>query len=514
MPRSRPKVKVRVYRYSPEVDEKPHYEIYEVPLEPGMKVLDALIYIQENIDPTLAFRYGCKSWRCGACSIMINGKPGAACKTKLDGEEVTLEPLPGLPVIRDLVVDHRPLRQKLYATALPYFSALSRPSEPMKIPKNTLGDYMVVTQCIECWSCIAACPVVSVAPGMQAGPALLVALAQSVYNPANRIDKLAEAISSGLYNCTTCRACWEACPAELEIPDLVIEKMRAKAVSRGLGPLQRHLKFTHLIESTGKSIEKTTKPFLESIEKEVFTVENPRDRVAFFTGCLADYRLQNVAQAVVKLLQAYNVEVVVPKGQVCCGSVLVRTGQLAPLKKLVEKNISVFKDAADKVVTACAGCSLTLKRNWPQLVKEHLCQEMPFKVHHLSEYLINVLKIDDGKFKEMRMKVTWHDPCHLRRGQGIYREPRRLLKMIPGLQLVEMRRPDFCCGAGGGVRAGLPELTWRIRVERVKDAKDTRAEAIVTECPFCLIQLRDAVKDAKLDIDVVYLEELLAKALR
>ncbi|MEM2058165.1 MAG: heterodisulfide reductase-related iron-sulfur binding cluster, partial [Thermoproteota archaeon] len=138
-----------------------------------------------------------------------------------------------------------------------------------------------------------------------------------------------------------------------------------------------------------------------------------------------------------------------------------------------------------------------------------------FKVYHLSEYIVDVLKRKLPELKEVKMRVTWHDPCHLGRGQGIYKQPRELLTSIPGVELVEMKKPDQCCGAGGGVRSGKRELSDLIRADKVKMILETGAKAVVTECPFCVIQLRDALDEAGYkNIEVFYLEDLIKRAMK
>ncbi|MDH5816484.1 MAG: succinate dehydrogenase/fumarate reductase iron-sulfur subunit [Candidatus Nezhaarchaeota archaeon] len=510
-------VRLKVFRYDPEVDERPRYEVYEVPYYRGMKVLDALIYIHDKYDPTLAFRYSCKIWRCGSCAVRVNGDARPACRAEIEpGKEYVIEPLANLPVIRDLVVDFSKI-YKRFASLGPYFvTTKPRDKEPARIPGHKFEDFIKVAGCIECWSCISVCPIVKVAWSEMAGPGLMVALAQSAYNPLNEHDPLPIAFAQGLYSCTTCRKCTEVCPEEIAIPEVVFEKLRAIAVKRGMGPLPGHLIPKNLIETTGKSVVRKETPFLEIIEAEVFKPsETIVDRVGFFTGCLADYRLQHVAKAVLDMLLRLGVEVVVPKDQVCCGSPMIRTGVLSALERLVRQNVASFEKFNVKtIVTACAGCSLTLKKNYPGLVKEILKREMPFKVYHMSEYLIDVLKRKPPMKKELRMKVTWHDPCHLSRGQGIYKEPRELLTSIPGIQFIEMLGADQCCGAGGGVRSGKRELSELVGTNKAKLIINSGAEAVVTECPFCVIQIRDMLDALGYGhIKVFYLEELLRQAM-
>ncbi|MCS7139795.1 MAG: succinate dehydrogenase/fumarate reductase iron-sulfur subunit [Candidatus Nezhaarchaeota archaeon] len=522
MSQDRPTVKLKVFRYDPTIDEKPRYETYEVPYYRGMKVLDALIYVHDNYDSTLAFRYSCKIWRCGSCAVMVDGDAKPACRAEVEpGREYVIEPLANLPVIRDLVVDFSKIYKRFTALG-PYFvTTKPRGNEPARVPGRKYEDFIKVAGCIECWSCISVCPAVKVAWAEMAGPGLIVALAQSAYNPLNEHDVIPIAFAQGLYSCTTCGKCAEVCPEEIAIPEVVFEKMRAIAVNRGIGPLPGHLVPKELIEKTGRSVVKKETPFLETIEVEVFkpaekTRSEPIDRVGYFTGCLADYRLQSVAKSTVDILLKLGVEVVVPKDQVCCGSPMIRIGALSALNDLVKRNIASFERFGVKtIVTPCAGCSLTLKKNYPELVKKILGREMPFKVYHLSEYIVDVLGAKMKDLKEVKMKVTWHDPCHLRRGQGIYKEPRELLTSIPGIQLIEMRKPDQCCGAGGGVRSGKRELSDLIRADKIKIILETGAEAVVTECPFCVIQIRDALDEAGYkDINVFYLEDLIRKAMK
>jgi fumarate reductase (CoM/CoB) subunit B len=196
-------VRLRVFRYDPERDEKPRYELYEVPYYRGMKVLDALIFIRDNYDPTLAFRYSCKVWRCGSCAVTVNGEAGPACRVEVEpGKEYVIEPLSNLPVVRDLVVDFGKLYKRFTALG-PYFvTTKPKGKEPARVPGHKYEDFIKVAGCIECWSCLSVCPAVKVAWSEMAGPGLMVALAQSAYNPLNEHDVLPTAFAQGLYSCT------------------------------------------------------------------------------------------------------------------------------------------------------------------------------------------------------------------------------------------------------------------------------------------------------------------------
>jgi len=289
---------------------------------------------------------------------------------------------------------------------------------------------------------------------------------------------------------------------------MVIERLRAMMFEDGLGPLPGHMPFIDLASKTGRVVEKQGPSLLESLPY-VTTVDGAKDKVGFFTGCLADYRLQKVGNALVEVLKKNKVEVVVPKDQICCGSPLLRTGATKGIEKFVKTNVESFEKAGvDTVVTACPGCAMTLRNNYPELVKGVLGRESKFKVLHISEYLTHNLILNTKDMKPLNATVTYHDPCHLNRGLGINKEPREIIQSIPGIKLVEMERADACCGAGGGTRSGMRHLTYLIGGRKDELYKKTGANMLLTACPFCELQLTDIVKDTT-TLDLV---ELLQKA--
>lgn len=521
----------KVYRYDPSKDSSPKYEEYTIPYKTNMKVLHALLYLNEHLNVNVAFEYSCREWLCGSCTIMINGEPAPMCKSDaFDG--MILGPLPGLPIVRDLVVNRDSITRKIIRIR-PYLNRLKAPPKELELIKaSDIEDAMKVSGCVECLTCISICPVVQNAKDRFLGPMFMNHIARLVFDPRDDADRVKEAFFEGLYSCTTCRKCVELCPREINNVDDVIEKLRKLAVNEGVGPLPAHTEIAKLLMTTGKTVTKTTQPFLESLKEEEIKIEKSKnengeeslrenkrkkedsnEKIGLFVGCIADYRLQNVAESVLKVCKENGIELIIPKSQVCCGSVLMRTGQTKLINDLVKKNVEAFsKFNVKKILTACAGCSLTLKNDYPKLIKEIYGTEMPFKIYDLSEFLINEIGLDKTKLKEINMKVTYHDPCHLRRGQNIFKEPREILKSIPGIKLVEMEKADSCCGAGGGVRSGNREISEIVRKSKAEFVKKTDAEVLVTECPFCLLQLTDMVKEEGLNIKVMYLMELLAKA--
>jgi len=168
-----------------------------------------------------------------------------------------------------------------------------------------------------------------------------------------------------------------------------------------------------------------------------------------------------------------------------------------------------------RIVTACAGCSKTLKKDYPGWARAR-GRPWGVEVVHFAELYARL--IQEGRIgftRSVQKKVTYHDPCHLGRSQRIFDEPRAILRAIPGIELVEMenhREESRCCGAGGGVKAGYPAMAAQIARDRVREAIDTGAEVLVTMCPFCQTSFGQAIQDMGAPIRLAGVDELLLEA--
>jgi heterodisulfide reductase subunit D len=188
------------------------------------------------------------------------------------------------------------------------------------------------------------------------------------------------------------------------------------------------------------------------------------------------------------------------------------TGQISKAKKIAESNIKLFKDSGiKKIITSCAGCYRALKDIYPN--KFNLKHNI--EVIHLPEYISDELKKGKLEFKnQVNIKITYHDPCHIGRHMGMYKEPRLVLEKIPGLELIEMDRNKhnaWCCGSGGGVRSAFKDLSEFAARERIEEAKTTNASAIVSSCPFCLNQFKTNIHGN--EIDAFDISQLIEKAI-
>jgi fumarate reductase (CoM/CoB) subunit B len=316
-------------------------------------------------------------------------------------------------------------------------------------------------------------------------------------DPRDNFDRLKEALDEGLYKCTSCGKCLAVCPKNINTFGDAIEKMRAIAVANGSGPLPEHVAFKNNILESGRSVKTDKTPFVEEAENKTGS------KIAFFTGCMVDYKFPELGHKLVKVLKENGIDIDVPEGQVCCGSPLLRTGQTDIVQDLVDKNKEVFKEY-DTVITICSGCGSTLKNNHPQYGSK-------LNVMDISEFLVD--KLDESKLKEVKTKVTYHDPCHLGRGQGIKDAPRDIIEKIPGVEFEEMKYPCQCCGAGGGIKSGKPDIAMDLSKSKAEMIKATGANEVVTICPFCQLNLQDGLDAIGCeDVKSMHILELLDKA--
>jgi glycolate oxidase iron-sulfur subunit len=257
----------------------------------------------------------------------------------------------------------------------------------------------------------------------------------------------------------------------------------------------------------------TAKPFRERVP-EIILGDPLQPTVIFFTGCGINYMYPAIGEAFIKALKFLDVTIIIPKDQACCGLPAVSAGAAATVEKLAEQNLAALsRHPADHIVTACASCTAGLGKLYPEMGAEF--KDLSAKVmdifvflarHGLPEKLAALPKAAHP------VKVTYHDPCHLR-NQGITKEPRAILKALPQVDFVEMADAGTCCGLGGTYSVYHYETSKQIGARKAANIATSGAEMVATDCPGCIMQLQDSINHAKGGQHSIHILELLAEAL-
>jgi len=394
--------------------------------------------------------------------------------------------------------------------------------------------------CSKCGKCRSVCPVfretldeTMVARGRLA---LIDAVERGEISAAG--DLLARAIST----CIGCYRCVYECPTGTEVVDAVhgarglwtspravgrmvrlmlrrvvpyrfaydaamrVAAIAQKVLPRSERPPLRHLP---LLLMDGRRIPNLVSPtFLQSVHGKTFEVPDPTGHVVFFVGCMINYVYPQVGHALVRVLNRRGVSITIPQGQVCCGTPALTFGDARAAEQLLAKNVKVLLEAGVRdVITACASCTRTLKCELMEHLDRHDRDRL--RVYQATEYL-GGLKMPDAA--PLDMKVTYHDPCHLRWGQDISDAPRQLLRSVCAYE--EMAGAEECCGFGGTFNILHYDLSQRIAARKAESIAGTDAEVVSTACPGCMLQLQTMVDERGLNRDIKHVVEVIDEAER
>ena len=238
------------------------------------------------------------------------------------------------------------------------------------------------------------------------------------------------------------------------------------------------------------------------------------ERVLYWVGCVTSFRYPDIAKAAVQALRKMGVDpMLLGEREGCCGDLLLLTGQLEAARVNAERVLKTLEpEGFDVLVTGCSGCYRAFTKGF-----EDLGLKPSFKVLHASQLVESLIKRGAVRFKELKMKATYHDPCELGRLSGVYDAPRNVLKAIPGLTLIEMassRNLARCCGAGGGFFGLSPDVAQELALTRIRsDVLPTGAEALVTACPACYMNFHYVIAREDLPLKLYDLMEVVNAAL-
>jgi glycolate dehydrogenase iron-sulfur subunit len=419
---------------------------------------------------------------------------------------------------------------------------------------GTIPVYEDYTRCVHCGLCLNHCPTYRLwqleadSPRGRIRQMILVNDGQAPLSRGfvDHIDK-----------CLDCRACETACPSGVEYGKLV-EHARARIEAEYRRPwfpraarqfvFERLLPFPGRIAFAANLLRFYQRSGLQSIARgtgilkllglaaererllpridqrfffgelgKAFPARGPRRaRVAFFAGCIANVTFSKLNEATIRVLTANGCEVVVPGEQFCCGALAAHAGMREAARELARKNLHAFAiHEVDAIVTNAAGCGSTLKE-YDQLFApgepEHaVAAAFQSKVKDVTEFLAKLGL--SARLKHMPQRVTYQDSCHLLHGQKVREAPRQLLRMIPGLEFVELPYSDICCGSAGVYNVTQTEASLELLDEKMTYARKTGAGVIATANPGCLLQLRAGAEIHKTGQEVLHVVELLDQAI-
>ena len=416
--------------------------------------------------------------------------------------------------------------------------------------KPSYDDY---ARCVHCGLCLNSCPTYKL-------------WGQEADSPRGRIRQmilvdqgrlpLGEAFVTHIDRCLDCRACETACPSGVEYGKLVeaarsqieqnyrrpfFSRLARDFVFRRLLPypnriamvarvlriyqrsgLQTLARETGILRLIGLADRERLLPpidgkfFFSQLGRTYPAVGPRRARVALFAGCIAQVSFSALHDATIRVLTANGCEVVVPAGQLCCGALAAHAGVRDAARSLAHINLDVFlREDFDAVITNAAGCGSTLKE-YDQLFAEGTedqtkAHAFKKKMRDATEFLAELGL--NAPLASLPLRVTYQDSCHLLHGQKIREAPRKLLRAIPGIELVEMAMADYCCGSAGSYNVTETQTSLDILAEKMKHARATNAPVIVTANPGCLLQMRAGAKIHSTGQEVVHVIELLDRAL-
>jgi glycolate oxidase iron-sulfur subunit len=234
-------------------------------------------------------------------------------------------------------------------------------------------------------------------------------------------------------------------------------------------------------------------------------------RIALFVGCSMNYVHTDIADSAIDVLKKFDVDIYLPKKQLCCGAPVLLFGDRDGARELAKRNLAALKaDEFDAVITLCPACGVTLEREYERILDGDV-GELTSKVYDISAFINFCMEDAPIVSVPIDATVTYHDPCYLRLGQEVEDEPRRILDS--SAQFVEMEDADKCCGLGGTLGLFHPELSRKMGEAKIKAIANSQANIVATGCPGCIAFLRDQLAEKGIQKDVLHTVQILQKCL-
>jgi glycolate oxidase iron-sulfur subunit len=412
--------------------------------------------------------------------------------------------------------------------------------------------YRRYQECVHCGLCTASCPTYVETRDENDSPRGRIYLMRAV---ADRRLAMGPGVREHLELCLDCRACESACPSGVQYGKIIepfkiaLERsasgrekagLLSRLILHQLFPYPRRMRWAlwpaRLLQQSGlfdwaerAGLMRLLPPSLRRMQAMLPKLSRPpgklpavlpavgpkRARVALFLGCVADAMFPEANAATARVLQANGCEVVVPPGQVCCGAIHYHSGVERPAIDLARRNLAAFPAAElDAIVVNAAGCGAMLKDYAHMLPADSHEEASRFvaKVKDISEFLVELGPVPPRG--AIPLTATYHDACHLCHAQQIRSQPRALLAIIPGLEVVPLEESEICCGAAGTYNLTQPEMSERLGRRKMDYIEATGAQLVVTGNVGCILQIARQIRERRRPIEVVHPVELLDRAYR
>ena len=225
-------------------------------------------------------------------------------------------------------------------------------------------------------------------------------------------------------------------------------------------------------------------------------------KVSLFLGCMLNYVYPEIAASIMHILELHGVDIILPRAQLCCGTPALAYGDVDAARALAQRNLECLEpNKVDAIVLGCASCELTMKRDYPIILKG--AEQLAKKVYDISEFIHNFLGYSNLALDE---RITYHDPCHLRWGRGVSKPPREILRQ--SCRFVEMPRAGDCCGLGGSFSLTHYDVSCALGAAKVEAVRESGADIVATACPGCILQLRDQLAQHQMNIPVMHVAQV------
>lgn len=376
-------------------------------------------------------------------------------------------------------------------------------------------EFFICATCSYCLNNEAACPVFrEVLHERVTGKGKMLLARYLSLGGVVKTNEALEALRDGLFECTFCGACEQECLAKIPLMEVYrdLKSVVQEILPKKTKIMFKALKDTHNIYGLDQE-ERIAWSYMcdELYEKG----KTSKSEIGYFIGCVSSYsgRAGTLVEDFLTIIDKVNEEIqVFSSEEWCCGNPFLLGGDIESAKQLMKHNVDVIKKRGIKtLVLSCAGCYRVFKNEYPKILGEVL----PFNVINHSQYLLNLIKEKNIILKSKNNEiVTFKDPCELGRHCDIYEEPRKVLEMVKGIKLVEMKETKenaMCCGAGGLVKANHPDLAKAICNKLIDQVEETNAEYCINACPSCLNNIDQFVKEKKLPIKVIDIAQYINK---